>query len=424
MEKKLKYFIFLLISLFIICGILFIFVFNKNNKLENLDDTTNINESQNDKEDSEITKDEFYTVKFCIDAYYQNIDSINQVGDNLKSRYIEKIENILYKYDDNINERYKDYKYTCFRINNMSSSKKDKFQIYFVEGEEYDLHEKTFNSINLMVILDKKNNTFNIITKEYLENNNISSIDKFLKSNSKLEEIKMNEENKYINKVIDEKQNIRNLFFDFQFNIKNNLKKAYESIDETYRNIKFSNYSEFKKYISDNYNDLEYSSIKKCSTDKNEKYNEYIVYDSNKLYLIFREYGPMKYKVLLDSYTVDINLIKDSYNNYDSEAKAARAIKVFSEMLSRKDYKSAYECLNETFAKNNFNSLESFKQYCNDNFYEKHDFNVLQTRKENDLLILNIEIVNKNDNSQSNIKNFIVKLEDDMKFKLSYNVDE
>lgn len=80
--------------------------------------------------------------------------------------------------------------------------------------------------------------------------------------------------------------------------------KAYNMLDENYRNIKFPSYDSFVNYVN-----TIYPTISSISTYKISGQKYYITDKNNNLFIIVTN-GVMNYKVYLDDYTVDIT-------NYD-----------------------------------------------------------------------------------------------------------
>ena len=94
-------------------------------------------------------------------------------------------------------------------------------------------------------------------------------------------------------------------------------------------------------------------------------------------------------------------------------------------MINTKDYRHAYELLDSNFKNNNFDTLEKFKQYIQNNFF---NYNLNSTditiKEEGNYYIY--ETVIKSDSSraaETKGLNIIMKLQEGTDFVMSFSLD-
>ena len=97
---------------------------------------------------------------------------------------------------------------------------------------------------------------------------------------------------------------IKNYFTDFKVSVQNDINESYSKLDEEYRNKKFSNIEDYKKYIQGL--DLNNAKPAKYNIISEGEYKIYIVYDNRNNLYIFKVKGVMQYKLYFDEYTVEI----------------------------------------------------------------------------------------------------------------------
>ncbi len=119
--------------------------------------------------------------------------------------------------------------------------------------------------------------------------------------NQYLKDYKVNE---YIPTYVSDESMVKIYLNDYVYNMYYDIDKAYNSLDENYRNEKFGNKENYINYV----NSLNYSTYNLTRYYKQEK-DGYIIfgaYDQNNNLYIFKTKGVMQYVVFLDDYTVEI----------------------------------------------------------------------------------------------------------------------
>jgi len=132
----------------------------------------------------------------------------------------------------------------------------------------------------------------------------------------------------------------------------------YELLDKEYKQAKFSNVENFKKYIETNKTEIIGINPQRYQvTDGTNNTKQYVIIDQNGHYYIIREKGVLDYSVILDTYTIDLPEFTAKYNNSTDEQKVLLNIQKCFEAINQQDYKYVYNKLDETFRNNNFGSI-------------------------------------------------------------------
>ena len=157
---------------------------------------------------------------------------------------------------------------------------------------------------------------------------------------------------------------------DFRQKELNNPEEAYSMLDEDYRNERFPTFEEFQEYVNSCRYMIQYSSLSKYDVEIKDNYTEYILVDNYNNSYTIRTTGIWDYTILLDNYTIKVDTYEEEYNKLSIEQKIQANVYIFLQMINTKDYRHAYELLDETFKNNNFDTLDKFKEYVNENFFD------------------------------------------------------
>lgn len=110
--------------------------------------------------------------------------------------------------------------------------------------------------------------------------------------------------NEYIPAYVSDEDMAKIYFNDYIYVMHSDVDKAYNLLDENYRNKKFGSVENYKNYIK-TLNNLSYK-VDSFYIDNRDKNKVYGVYDTNGNIFIFKTNGVMQYSVYLDNYTVEI----------------------------------------------------------------------------------------------------------------------
>ncbi len=203
-----------------------------------------------------------------------------------------------------------------------------------------------------------------------------------------------------------------------------NQEAIYNSLDEEYRNKRFESLEEFEQYAKDNIRRYITMSITKYQKTNNEEYTQYVLIDKNDKEYIFRETGTMQFKIILDTYTIDIPEFVERYNESNTQEKVILNINKFMQSINDKNYKYAYSLLANSFKSQNFRTEQEFENYVKENFFETNNFSYERYGNESGTYYTyEVKITDKTgENTEEITKTFIVLLKDGTDFELSFNV--
>ena len=283
---------------------------------------------------------------------------------------------------------------------------------YYINGYLQDQGKNA--DTYFMVFVDQYNATYSIypIKSEYY--NNIIT----LQENINVEEIEKNENNVYITVTVSDVEVAQMLLKNYQYLIENDIKLAYEKLDNQYRTKKFSNVERYTQYI--NNIGIKQAKVMQYQKSVYNDYTQYVVLDENGRYYIFKESSVMNYSVLLDMYTVELQEFTDKYNSAKGEEKVQYNLQLWFSAINDGDYSYAYSKLDQTYKNNNFPTQTDFENYMKTNFYDQNKLGYTSYEKNGDLYIYKMVITNGENSSQTIEKQFVVKLLDGTNFVMSF----
>ena len=340
MKKVKKLIIIVLISIFIILGILFHIQNNRNKPAESDSKSANQNEDTSvSKEESNskepISEKNFYKVIYCVEKYAN-----------------------------------KDYIFIPLNIKVNSGISVDKYLVYgYFADKNYNIIENMYLYVNL----DNMNKTFSI---QKIKDNDIDFDTIEIENDEK--DIEKKENNSFENLFIDESYIVKKCFNNLKMNLILRSEYVYENLYEEYKKAKFSDINTFNEYIKDNtekYKKMDILKYTREEKDGNIRYtfiNNY--YDS---YVLTIGINDFKQSIMLDNYTIPTEDMIKQYNKAVINKKIYTNTENFINMINNKDYESAYKILNSEYREENFSTLDEFKKYIQENFYE---YNILRTK--------------------------------------------
>ncbi len=277
-------------------------------------------------------------------------------------------------------------------------------------------------SFNVILKLDNQSNSYSIFLEDYLNKHNYNE-------NMKKEDIKINSDsikangyNKYIKINTAETYVITQYFSELKTKMINKTQEAYELLDKDYREKKYGGYDNFKRYVENNKNTIAYANIKNYQENEYDDIKEYVCIDDNGEYYIFLEETAGNYRVVLDTYTINIPSFLEKYNEASEEIKVGYNIQKIFDAINDGDYKYVYNKLDDTFKSNNFKTQADFEKYVKQNFYENNSISHERCEKNGNTYMYDITIKNKADEKQTINKTIIMQLKEGTDFVMSFNV--
>lgn len=459
MEKNKKYLLIAIVIVIFFIMILVTALFQLNSKTSKNNNTNNNNENNINSSINNNIIDNSYTA-----YYYEDMSKLKGEYD-LSLYYVTNrtnyftIERIVNKYINLVNEKSNNLKYILSKqyINNYHINDNNIFEKCNIpslqnSNQTYKLiiskmlttqiDENTnivvvngvcritdsdirFN-VDVLIEMDCKNNTYVIFPRQYVVDNNFnnlnnnSKIEKFMK-----EEIVKNDFNEISYSVLNDSEVATEYYNNYKELLFNYPDKAYEILDNEYKNKKFGNKNNFVNYIEENKTMFSLSDIEKYKVIKNENKIYYICIDSFDNKLIFEQQdGIMRYSTFLDSYTATISEEKEEYQKLDISGKAQYILTNFLSMINTKDYETIYNNLDNTFKQNKFKNVNELEEYIKSNFYEINSFEITNTNDDNDeYRAFECKVINMRDKTESKNATIVIKPTEESSFTMSFSVE-
>lgn len=420
--------IIVIIIIIAITVLLLIFNNKKNKKSLSIDEISTVQPKDDSDKIEEINEITYYNVVMQVRKFYGIINRSNYMNregisfaedENVKrsiynllsDEYISR-ENIIvdsvYEHIPEINET------TTFIATDIKRKENGNIEKFLVQGVQIVASDtKKDEDVSFFVNIDSVNKTFSIEPIKQDANEDIE-----------IKEIQKNQNNNYELVALSEEEIAKEKFNNLKLLLLRKSKELYKMFDEEYRNKKFGNYQGYVQYVEDNYERLSTMYMAKYKVEQYDNYKQYICLDQENNYFIFNTVDSNNTKIMLDTYTVDLPEFIEKYNKANDSTKVGYNIERFISAVNDKDYKYAYNCLDEVYRKNNMPTLENFENYIKRNLYDKNKVEYESIEKQGNNYIYEITIKDQN-NSKSEQKKMtvIMKLEKGTDFVMSFNMD-
>lgn len=352
-----------------------------------------------------IQEEEYYNIARLVTIYYNQINKGRYIMGNgesfandetvkkgmynlLSTQYIENnqitIEN-LYNHIEDINEA------VTFVPTDMDVEKSENTNKYLVTGNIVYMNSDKMVKTRLYVNWDINNETFSI--EPQVKSSEINDI---LKSIEKNDDNHYNEEDYF-----DAEKMCKLKFNNFKLLALRKSEDLYNMLNEEYRNKKFGDYENFKKYVDDNYEMLSKAYLTRYKKEFTDEYNQFVCIDNNNKYYIFRSSNQNFADILLDTYTVDLPEFTEKYEKANDSTKVGYNVERFISAINDKDYKFAYNLLDEVYKRNNMDTLEKFENYVKNNLYENNELQYQSVEKSGNNYIYELSVTDANDEKSS-----------------------
>ncbi len=391
---KKKIIIVTIIIIILIIAIIMLFQINKTNK----DNKVQIDLAEEETQALSLlnNNNSLYTIQNIIANFTKYIREKNQ----------NALDSILEKTQVQI-ENYRNF--SIDKVYNKNSYMISNYYISSKNGLYLALYTDNSNSTYLIEILDAESFSQIIrgeiqrVRNESITGNEFNHFDTVNVSNGKMLE-------KYLKK--------------FCQTAEKDINKAYNLLDEEYRNKKFGNIENFKNYVSNNIDKIYNATLREFSASRKADYTEYSCIDSNNYFFIIKEKSVGNYTILLDEYTIQTEEYIQQYNKFKDEEKVNQNISIFFRMLNEKEYNSAYKLLDETFKNNNFPTIDEFAEYIKNNFWDNNIANMVQIKKQEDVYVCTYSVRSGVSlSAQEKTKTFVMQLKEGTDFVMSFSVE-
>lgn len=271
-----------------------------------------------------------------------------------------------------------------------------------------------------IINVDKKNNAFTVIPVDKDQYNDVNDIP----LGEKDEAIEQNKNNVYSYEIMQDNEIAQKYFTFYKKLMLKDSETAYNYLDEEYRNKRFGSIEEFKSYVDKNREEIENYLAKEYEANKLEEGTEYeyICKDQYQHFYTYHITAAMQFTVKLDNYTMESEEVKQTYESAKEQRKVQINVDKWILMLNNKDYKAAYEVLDETFREQYFGTVEEFEEYMRVKFPEYYGLTFSDLSEETGVYIQKILLIDIRAKKDMVIpETIIMKLTDDG-FKMSFRI--
>lgn len=348
----------------------------------------------------------------------QNAKSI--IYNRLYKDYIEE-----FKIDkENISDSFKVAKDTKTVIRKIYSFENSNNVItYIVYGVNINEEEKNENEFRIGVCLDLLNNTYSIMPQEYCEKHNYDNVKIGETIDLPINSIEGNKNNKFEYRLIQDNEVSQEYFYNYKYSMLYDVEYAYEMLDKDYRDKRFENIGNYKKYINDNYDVLKDCNILKYQVKVNGENKKFICIDNYDNYFIFNQTNISNYNMYLDTYTIESEEFTEKYNNVNDKEKAGMNVERFFEALNMNDYNYIYNHLSESFKENNYKNINNLENYLKKNLFKYNRKEYIDFSNEGDIIIIKLKVSDLLKENEEKNMNIIMKLGENTEYVMSFNIE-
>lgn len=413
MNNKVKKIVIYLIAIIIIIIFIILIYMATKKKSDNYYEERGENfiETYGKSDDSgNIDRQAYFDIQSCISKYLNTINinndmyysydnngkkvqllnegSINSQIYNLLSEQFIKENSITV---DNLRDKIKVLNTSVLFVPlELSMAKDGNIKTFIAHGILETFEYKQVDEIFIVVNIDATNSRFSItpIDGKY---SNISEINN-IKTESKIDKKEDNSFNK-------SNPNYENIIKDY-INIYKRLSLGnpslmYKFMDKEYREKRFKNLSNFKKYTEENKENIIAITPESYEVVKEDGYTEYRCFDKNEFYYVIKEKSIGDFSISMDKHTIDTNEFIKKYNESDGKIKVGLNIYKIVDALNMKDYGYVYSKLSDGFKKNYFKTEEDFVKFAKIYFKNNNKVKFNEYSSKSDSYVYNITLTDK-----------------------------
>ena len=293
-------------------------------------------------------------------------------------------------------------------------------KIYLVYGSIVNTQEE----VKLMVVLDNNNSTYEIYPQKYVQQNQLENLRSGDTINFSKDSVDKNDFNTFKYKNTDSQTVAMDYFNNYKNLLSNNAEALYNVLDKEYREKRFGSLQDFQEYLNSNREELEGANVSSYLVNNYDNYTEYVCKDQYENLYIFRATAVMKYSLLLDTYTITTDEFKQQYQNSSNENKVKLNVDKWFDMINNRDYKNAFNYLDETFRTNNLkNDPNTFEAYMRDQYPLHYQVLYGEITERNGTYVQSVKLKDiTGEDSTEYMIDIIMQLQDDMNFVMSFTM--
>ena len=266
----------------------------------------------------------------------------------------------------------------------------------------------------IIVNIDNKNETYSV------EPLNVKSMDE-VKISNEIVEIQANENNGFEYAGLSDTDVIQECIDRYKRLSLVSPEFVYDNIlDKDYREKRFGNAENFKKYVQANKETIKSINIKKYQSGDYDSKDQYICIDQNGKYYIFRKSTILDCSLLLDTYSIDMPEFIEKYDSASETNKVGLNANKIVEAVNNQDYEYIYNKLNETFRNSNFGDINKLEEFINNTFYKNTLMKNAQCKQEGNAYVFTMQITNQEGTEKLKDVVILMQLLDNRNFVISF----
>ena len=463
-----------LVCILILCIIITIFLAtskregNIDNSITNDTANTDINEEIKIEEGSLIELEneftdvknvnEYFTIKNILEEYIDTISNLNMTELNIQEEFMsstiemsdedianylnneikfnaKKIENY---FDDDFNKKYNisnydnienlkqqlgSYKDTYIYIEDMYVIKpNDRIYAYYVKSDIIEKNNKEKTNNNFLIITDSINNTFMIYTENYMNDLGYSNISKGSTIRIDVSEIKNKKYNVYKDVDYDKEKYVLETFDIYKKMVQYNTEMSYDMLEEDYKNLRFEDIDNYKKYIETIYEEIINANVSKYKISTYPNYKQFICLDENNNYYIINVTKPGDFTICLDNYTILSGVDEATYEDSFPNSRCTFNVNRFLKGINNQNYNFSYSVLADSFKTSKYSTKEEFIKFVQENLFKQNEIGSIEWSMTNEEIYKGeATIVDATGESSKKINmTFLVDLKSGTNFELSF----
>ncbi len=370
-----------------------------------------------------------YVIQYNSDTYYSRAEGEVEITEEDRQAYLDIIYNFYDKEymeknsinENNLIEEITQYKNVDdFEINKMYYQDiGNGATLYVSQIDLLNESKYTGTSTTIAMKIDNYNGTFAIIPGEAYKDVSIGESIQYSDMS-----IDKNLYNQYRYKKIDDLQVVEDLYKKYINVMLYNKEQAYDLFDEEYRNKRFGDYDTFSKYVDNNLKEIAETSFEQYLVNTYDGYKEYVCKDQYENLYIFNETAVMDVTMQLDTYTLENQKFTETYNSASQQMKVQMNVDKWMQMLNCRDYKSAFEVLDETFRTTYFqNNVDVFEQIMREKYPGHYEIEFTDYSEETGIPIITFMMTEISGKNTIQIEqNVYMQLKEGTDFVMSFNV--
>ncbi len=370
----------------------------------------------------------FYTITNTLNHYllalnYQNKDIYNFYNIQNEEQQKEIILSLLDKqYGEQIKEYVDkvDYSYNLIPVD-IRVKYGEKIITYLVEIYLENMETMELENKYYVIRTDNQSASFSIepILEEVKDIDTIAVEDK-------QDRISSNDYNQYQIETISMERLIKIYMSQFVNMMVNHTELAYDKyLDQEYKKKRFGDVNQFKDYVNKNKEELKKLRATQYLLESDEKGKKYVVKDQYENVYEFNEKSTMSYTVRLDTYTILSDKFKETYHKAREQNKVMMNVDKWIQMLNARDYKNAYELLDETYRNNTFGGEDVFEQKMREVLPLHYSAEYKDFSKEGDTCLLKVTLSDMTkETAESKTISIFMKLLEETDFVMSFAMEE